>query len=245
MSLFISSENQEMLWKTIQKNPLFSNVLTPEQQPLWFREIIGNFYTDNKKELSNIELLELNKNTLRYMVHNLKEKFSKQNGNTFINPINEPINDRIEPKSSSYQNEFEKLQNDYNTMHKRVVPREPNFKEEINDEKISNMDELIQQQLKERELVVIPKPHIQPNIRNQDDNGEPTNNIKMTNNEGLNVNNTEPTINTEINDLKRQIGELFLKTDVLENELKLLKSQMPVISKGVSDVSGNNIVIHQ
>jgi hypothetical protein len=245
MSSFISSKNQEMLWKTIQKNPLFGQVLTPEHQPLWFREIIGNFYTDNKKELSNVELLELNKNTLRYMVHNLKEKLSKQNGNVFDNPINEPINDRIEPKSSSYQNEFEKLQNDYNTMHKRVVPREPNFKEEINDEKISNMDELIQQQLKERELDVIPEPQIQPNIRNQDDIGEPTNNKNMSNNEGLYVNNAEPTTNTEINDLKRQIGELILKTDVLENELKLLKSQMLNTGKGVSDVSGNNIVIHQ
>ena len=170
------------------------------------------------------------------MVHNLKEKLGKQNGNVFDNPINEPINDRIEPKSSSYQNEFEKLQNDYNTMHKRVVPREPNFKEEINDEKISNMDELIQQQLKERELDVMPKPQIQPNIRNQDDIGEPTNNINMSNNERLSVNNTEPTINTEINDLKRQIGELILKTDVLENELKLLKSQMLNTGKGVSDV---------
>jgi len=245
MTSFISSKNQEMLWKTIQKNPLFGQVLTPEHQPLWFREIIGNFYRDNKKELSNVELLELNKNTLRYMVHNLKEKLGKQNGNVFDNPINEPINDRIEPKSSSYQNEFEKLQNDYNTMHKRVVPREPNFKEEINDEKISNMDELIQQQLKERELDVIPKPQIQPNIRNQDDIGEPTNNINMSNNEGLSVNNTEPTINTEINDLKRQIGELILKTDVLENELNLLKSQKLNKSKGVSDISGNDIVIHQ
>src|SRR6056300_580378 len=107
-----------MLCKTIQKNPLFGQVLTPEHQPLWFREIIGNFYRDNKKELSNVELLELNKNTLRYMVHNLKEKLGKQNGNVFPNPINEPINDRIEPIASSYQNEFEKLQNDYNTMHK-------------------------------------------------------------------------------------------------------------------------------
>jgi len=130
-------------------------------------------------------------------------------------------------------------------MHKRVVPREPNFKEEINDEKISNMDELIQQQLKERELDVIPEPQIQPNIRNQDDIGEPTNNKNMSNNEGLYVNNAEPTTNTEINDLKRQIGELILKTDVLENELKLLKSQMLNTGKGVSDVSGNNIVIHQ
>ena len=155
MSSFVSPKNQEMLWKTIQKNTLFGEVLTQEQQPLWFREIIGNFYTDNKKNLSAVELLELNKNTLRYMVHNLKEKNKNIDGNRFNNPINEPINDRVEPKSVSYQNEFEKLQNDYNLTNKRIVPQEPKFSEDIDDEKISNMDELIQQQLKERELDVI------------------------------------------------------------------------------------------
>ena len=149
MFSFVSPKNQEMLWKTIQKNSLFSAVLTQEQQPLWFREIIGNFYTDNKKSLSDVELLELNKNTLRYMVHNLKEQNEKGSGNVFNNPINEPINDRVEPKSVSYQNEFEKLQNDYNLTNKRVIPQEPKFSEDVDDEKISNMDELIQQQLKD------------------------------------------------------------------------------------------------
>ena len=245
MSLFISPENQEMLWKTIQKNPLFSNVLTPEQQPLWFREIIGNFYTDNKKILSNIELLELNKNTLRYMVHNLKEKNNNIDGNRFNNPINEPINDRIEPKSSSYQNEFEKLQNDYNTMHRRVVPREPNFKEEINDEKISNMDDLIQQQLKERELDVIPKPQV--HVVNQDVNGEPTNNIVMDITNKRLINNPEQTKvieDSEIDVLKQQIGELLKKTNVLENELEILKTQLKKSNVNITDNS-NNIVIHQ
>ena len=248
MSLFISPENQEMLWKTIQKNPLFGEVLTQEQQPLWFREIIGNFYTDNKKSLSTVELLELNKNTLRYMVHNLKEKNTNIDGNRFNNPINEPINDRVEPKSVSYQNEFEKLQNDYNAIHKRVVPQEPKFNEDIDDEKISNMDELIKQQLKERELDVMPKPQIQPNTSVKEDTREPKNNIEPKNVKNTvikNIDNIELTVNQEIDDLKMQIKVLVSKTDVLENELITLKSQILDINEGNSDISGNEQIIHQ
>ena len=129
-------------------------------------------------------------------------------------------------------------------MHKRVVPREPNFKEEINDEKISNMDELIQQQLKERELDVIPKPQLQPNKTISDGSGEPTNIIGINVKESSYINNKDVISNTEINDLKRQIGELILKTDVLEKELNLLKSQ-PLIDKSSVDISGSKMVIHQ
>jgi len=50
MSFFITASNQEMLWRTIQKNSLFDSTLTTEQQPIWFREIIGNIYSENIKK---------------------------------------------------------------------------------------------------------------------------------------------------------------------------------------------------
>jgi len=54
MSSYITASNQEMLWRTIQKNSLFDQTLTQEQQPIWFREIIGNIYSENSnKNLSN------------------------------------------------------------------------------------------------------------------------------------------------------------------------------------------------
>ena len=37
MSSYITASNQEMLWRTIKKNALFDQVLTQEQQPIWFR----------------------------------------------------------------------------------------------------------------------------------------------------------------------------------------------------------------
>lgn len=215
MSSYITASNQEMLWRTIQKNPLFGQALTQEQQPLWFREIIGNFYTDNvNKNISNVELLELNKSTLRFMVHNLKQLITR------VSNLNKPINDRLEPQSVSYQGNYEKLQNDYNDIHKRVIPREPDFKEQMNDDKIQNMDELIQQQLRERKLD-IPKPPIELTSRS------------VINSNKTTEFNTTQTENSDIDGLKRQINTLMNRVDGLERETNDMKSQLLKIQSNV------------
>lgn len=222
MASYISPENQEMLWRTIQKNALFGQVLTPEQQPIWFREIIGNFYGENSnKTLQNHELLTLNKNTLRFMVHNLKEK--TKTGTPPV--IGEPIDDRLQPQSASYKDNYDRLQNDYNSMHKRKVPKEPDFKEPNDDEKIKNMDELIQQQLKERELE-IPKPPVQLIT-------ETINPVSETTNVTMKI---EETSTDDVGELKRQIETLIHRTDVLERELKEVKIKLS---------SGEPPIIHQ
>lgn len=203
MSSFITPSNQEMLWRTILKNSLFTQTLTPEQQPIWFREIIGNFYSETiNKNLNNVELLELNKNTLRYMVHKLKQNISQP-------AINEPINDRLQPQSSSYQGDYDKLQNNYNNIHKRDVPLSPNFKEHIDDEKITNMDELLKKQLSDRELDT-PKPPFQ-----------------LINETLIPVQSqNEKTTPTDVGELMKIIEGLLHRTDNLEREMNVLRTQL-------------------
>lgn len=213
MSSYITASNQEMLWRTIQKNSLFSQTLTQEQQPIWFREIIGNFYSENvNKNLSNSELLELNKSTLRFMIHNLKGRVTRE-------PIlNEPINDRLEPKSVSYQSNYDTLQNNYNDMHKRIIPQEPDFKERMDDDKIQNMDELIQQQLRERKLD-IPKPPVELMSKSV--------NPIIESNETMEVKNTSvQTENGDVYELKRQLDALINRVNVMERETNEMKSQL-------------------
>jgi hypothetical protein len=213
MSSYITASNQEMLWRTIQKNALFSQTLTQEQQPIWFREIIGNFYSENvNKNLSNSELLELNKSTLRFMIHNLKGRVTREP------TLNEPINDRLEPQSVSYQSNYDTLQNNYNDMHKRNVPEEPDFKERMDDEKILNMDELIQQQLRERKLD-IPKPPVELMSKSV--------NPVIESNEMIEVKDMSvQTENSDINELKRQLETLIHRVDVMERETNDMKSQL-------------------
>jgi hypothetical protein len=211
MSFFITASNQEMLWRTIQKNSLFDSTLTTEQQPIWFREIIGNIYSENiNKKLDNNDLLELNKSTLRFMIHSLKGRITREP--TFI----ESINDRLEPKSTSYQSNYDNLQNNYDDMHKRIIPQEPNFKEKLDDDKIQNIEELIQQQLRERELEM-PKPPVELSIKNQV--------IKHSIITGVKDIYVQ-TDNDITNELNVQIQTLLIRTDNLEQEMKFLRSQI-------------------
>jgi hypothetical protein len=233
MSSFIAASNQEMLWRTIQKNSLFGQTLTQEQQPIWFREIIGNFYSETtNKNLTNNLLLELNKNTLRYMVHNLKQYASQssqtsQTSQTSHASMEEPINDRLQPQSSSYQGDYDKLQSNYNNMHQRIVPKEPDFKEKFDNEKITNMDELLQQQLKDRELETqippIQTPPIQTNsnsLKTVQNKSESTN-VKFAINES-----STQTTNNDIGELKNLFQTLLRKMDDLEREMNVMRSQL-------------------
>ena len=146
------------------------------------------------------------------MIHNLKGRVKRE-------PVlNEPINDRLEPQSVSYQSNYDTLQNNYNDMHKRNVPQEPDFKEQIDDEKIQNMDELIQQQLKERELEM-PKPPIELMSKsvNQVHPQVETKEIKDM---------SVQTENADVDELKNQIETLLHRTDALEREMNVMRTQL-------------------
>jgi hypothetical protein len=69
MAQYIKYENQTILWNTIQKVGLFSQLLNKQQQSLWFREIVGIFYEECRdKRLSRVDLENLNKSTIQYMI---------------------------------------------------------------------------------------------------------------------------------------------------------------------------------
>ena len=73
MSIYITTENQTLLWNTVKKIALFEKLSTEEREP-WFREIIQKFYENNRfKTLSLTELKQLNRDTITYMMNALKE----------------------------------------------------------------------------------------------------------------------------------------------------------------------------
>lgn len=85
------------------------------------------------------DLRQLNKETISYMINALKENPDRQ------------------------------LQQDYDKMIKKELPPEPNFKEPLGDGVIENMEELLQQQMKQRELDVHAPFPIENNIRKEVD----------------------------------------------------------------------------
>ena len=132
MSSYISVENQTLLWNTIQKVQLLHDRLPTHLQQDWFKNILGTFY--KKSVNTQYDLVQLNKETIGYMISSLKQ--------------------------DSYSHEYTKKE-------------PPNFKEDMGDGVIENMDELLQQQLKQRELdfAALPKKHlsVDPSIRKEID----------------------------------------------------------------------------
>ena len=152
------------------------------QQERWFKDVIQYFYEQNKFEtLSKHRLENLNKETIKYMINSLKSTVNpvpKKNAKqvSFINQDsnNKPnvtINEYLHITPRSQQSVFEPIdsihtiesrtgsnnlleirQKEYDNMFKREIPIEPNFRELIEDTAIENIEELVQQQLRQREL---------------------------------------------------------------------------------------------
>jgi hypothetical protein len=71
-SKFIATENQTLLWKTINKSQLF-NELPPEERPDWFKNAIGYIYFERDKYFFDTDdLTTLNKKTVHFMLTDLK-----------------------------------------------------------------------------------------------------------------------------------------------------------------------------
>ena len=49
MSQYINPSNQTILWNVLQKIQLFQIVIPKDEQEMWFKQIIGMFYTQNKQ----------------------------------------------------------------------------------------------------------------------------------------------------------------------------------------------------
>lgn len=137
MSIYIDPKNQTLLWNLIHKNPMISTVFPVHLQSSknnWFKKRIEEIYSTLPPTISTEVLFQKNKETLAIL----------------INDLSEPLYSRNKP-NVSINDQYEERQKEYEEMTKKPVVEEISFKEEKNDGVIKNMDELIQQQLRERE----------------------------------------------------------------------------------------------
>ena len=137
---YIHPDNQTLLWNTIQKAPHFEKL--GENKSQWFKTIIRDFYENDGKNIKNqTDLQTINKSTIAYMVHSLKQM------NTAL-PSTTGMNERI----SHYTEQFNDRQKEYERMNAKPPPPQiDQINEKIADEAITNMEELIKQQLNQRE----------------------------------------------------------------------------------------------
>ena len=169
MASYISVENQTMLWSTIQKIQLLHDKIPAHHQQDWFRNILGLFYQQNINV--KYDLRQLNKDTISYMINLLKQnterQIDRQTDRLTEIQMERPTDgntDRLTGIQIERQTEaqterlFIERQQDYV---KKEIPPSPNFTEPLD---IENMDELLKQQLKRRELDVPIDSNIRKDI---------------------------------------------------------------------------------
>lgn len=229
MSIYVTPENQKLLWSVLHKNPLITQVFTAnqiQQKEQWFKTIIENFFNQYRfKTLSRRDLQQLNQETLNYMIQQLREYISKnqpakQNTNTLgsqniiIDTPPIPQNNR----QDVFNNQFQQRQKEYEQMSEKKAPDTIDFRDKIGDEPISNMDELIRSHMEMRETELkqySPPPPVPTSVPSQTD------------------------ITTEIKEIeavKLKKSVTFLKEQYENEELRRLREQMEELMKKMAEM---------
>ena len=149
-----------------------------EHKQQWFQNIIQQFYDKSNPNINVPELRSLNKETLQYMIRELKTKkdFSShsydgissapffQNDSLESNTM-ETRDYLIEQKQTKINNQFENRQQEYGSMLQRPTIEEIDFSEKKQDDTpLDNIDSLLQKQMKEREYDIQPLQSKTPKI---------------------------------------------------------------------------------
>jgi hypothetical protein len=185
MSLYVSAENQTLLWTIIHKNQLAEQYflkISGNQKANWFKSIIQLFYIQHQNRNLNIhELQQINRDTLSYMVNYIRERISVIKDpdvmtsvplpNSGPGPASVPLpaqdNPRPVNKQTMFTEQFNVRQKEYENMFEKKAPEKIDFAENIDDQPISNMDELIRTHMKQREdelRIYAPRPEISPDL---------------------------------------------------------------------------------
>jgi len=154
MSLFISKENQELLWHVMNNSTKFREYVPNKES--WFKETIRQFYDETSgKILDKDEVKELNRTVIRHMLQELAKIPVSANLETI--QLAEPIPMMNIPVLSGPSREPKApipnaMLDDYANMYKPKQPDNIDFTEKEVDEPILNMEELIKSQVAAREL---------------------------------------------------------------------------------------------
>lgn len=234
MSLYILPENQTLIWNTISK---VSNFQKKEQKQEWFRNIIQSFYDNSNHNIGVQELRSLNKETIQYMIKDLKHNsdsvsyrgFSSNNffqNNSLDANTMESRDYLMEQKKGEINNKFEGRQQEYGSMLQRPKVEEIDFSEKKQDDiPLENIDSLLQKQMKEREYDIQPLQTKTPKVESI----EP---VKNDSNVSLDIQNLD-----ENEKLPKQVSwtEDVEKQYVSKEQFFELEKQMQDFRKFVSD----------
>lgn len=144
MTLFIQNGNMKIIWEVISMCPLLSKTFPTEvSQKEWFNDIIARIHIQMNKSITMEELGNVNRNAIKVMMANLKENYLK---------VSTDIESRDRPLAigTDTDSPFMRRQSEYDTMKSVYVPPQIDFRSIEVDVPITNMSELVEKHLNER-----------------------------------------------------------------------------------------------
>jgi hypothetical protein len=180
MSLLVHPENQQLIWDITNNNPFvvqFFQSNTHIKKEQWFRAVMEHFYNTYKgKQIDKNELNQLNKEVITYMIQSLQNMAPRPKPEpepeparpTYTNIPTPPIPENN--REELYRQQFMQKQQEYKTLLDKSKPAALDFREKEKDVAISNMEELIQKQMQERNAYMnlhpLPSQSVQPVTNN-------------------------------------------------------------------------------
>jgi len=173
MTLFISNENQELLWNIFNSNNYISN-MDIDFKSNWFKQTVSIYYEKynnvyiKPKDIINInkEFILHIKNDLKFIndynkkkeeeEKKLKEEHEKQN--KFLKEQQDKISNEnflksqtLQPKPDDVNRNFQERQTEYSNLLTPKPPEDVDFTEKDEQDIITDMESLLKKQQEERE----------------------------------------------------------------------------------------------
>jgi len=229
MSLFVTRDNQTLLWNVINKNKKINNAFQggEEEKQEWFKDIIREFHQTGQEAYNIIQLKQLNKDVIQFMIQDVKNRLyhlqtqhpQQQNQHTYIqhqNKDNKQFQDNIQDNMSDY----ERREQEYRKLLEKPQPKEINFAEDTSAEYGTMSPIELEQKMKAREGDIV-------NIKNP----------LAEENKSLNERIT--TLNTVMDKMQQTINNIIEDNKQLRQELNnvIVKQEVSnVISSAVHNI---------
>jgi len=257
MSLYVVPENQELLWNVINKNQYIDQYFAqfnPEKKHEWFKTIIHSFYEKYKRQKITVtELNSINKETILHMIESIRDRINTPIPNTTAVSKNEAM-PSYQPTSGmsistppivpdtrqdTHVSQFEQRQLEYTAMNKRNEPDQVDFTEKMEDGAISNMDDLIKQQMEQREYDMNNMPAPAPGQLNTVPLVEvtPVAPLDPSSNISISINEEDKPTTDVIVDKKTVTWQDIVDLQICKDDIAKMRDEMELIRQDMRNQS--------